>query len=417
MKIAYLTNQYPHPRHTFIRREIVAVEKAGIEVVRFTIRDLNVKLVDPNDEAEYTKTTVLFPNGTKGVARLAGAMLRASLTRFPGWCRAMVRAWRMSWRGGKGVAHHLAWVAEAEVLVERMKTAGVTHVHVHFGTNCAAVALFAKIMGGITYSITMHGPEEWDRSEAISLEDKYNNALFLTPVSEFARCQIFRWYHHTRWHNAHLVRCGVDEIFLGQEPTPVPDVARFVTVAGLVPEKGHLRLLEAVDRLVKAGRTFEAVLVGDGPLRPLIESEIARRGLGGTVKLLGWMSNTGVRDQVRASRAILMPSFAENLPVAIMEALALGRPAIASCIAGIPELVEPGVSGWLVPASSIDDLVTAMSAVLDTPVGRLTEMGRAGRARVIERHNAETEGARMAGLIRELVPRSAQTRPPQPVQR
>ena len=113
------------------------------------------------------------------------------------------------------------------------------------------------------------------------------------------------------------------------------------------------------------------------------------------------------------SRALVLPSFAEGLPVVIMEALARARPVLSTFVAGIPELVVPGRNGWLVPAGSVDDLVGALQQLLDTPVGQLTEMGLRGREDVRRQHDITAIAAELVGHFREAIaPSSEPSAPP-----
>jgi colanic acid/amylovoran biosynthesis glycosyltransferase len=121
------------------------------------------------------------------------------------------------------------------------------------------------------------------------------------------------------------------------------------------------------------------------------------------IKMAGWQSSAEVRRRIADSCAMVLPSFAEGIPVVLMEALALERPVIATQIAGIPELVEPGRSGWLVPAGSVDDLVEAMRAAVKTPAEELARLGKHGRARVLERHNLVTEVAKLAAMFERVL--------------
>ena len=157
--------------------------------------------------------------------------------------------------------------------------------------------------------------------------------------------------------------------------------------------------MEAIAKLRAAGRQCELVLVGDGDGRSAIEAAIVKHRVADSVRLLGWGDGEKVRDTILSARALVVPSFAENLPVVIMEAMALGRPVIATTIAGIPELVVPGENGWLVPAGDTDALAAALGECLDTPDGRLAAMGAAGRRRVAERHDADTEAATLSNLF------------------
>jgi len=401
MRIAYLTNQYPHVRHTFIRREIVGLEGHGVEVVRFSVRDSGAQAVDPADRAEYGQTRALLAAG-KG--KLIAALVGHALTRPLRFGRALRRAVRFGRRSDRGLGRHLVYLAEACLLRNWLATAAVDHLHVHFATNPAAVALFCRLLGGPTYSITIHGPEEWDRPEALSLKEKYEAAAFVAAVSDFGRCQVYRWTELGYWPNVHVIHCGVDEAFLTTEPEPVPDTGKLVLVAGLVEQKGHLLLIEALAKVRNAGASFHMVFVGDGPLRPVLESRVKEVGLTEQVTFAGWQSNAQVREHLRTARALVMPSFAENLPVAMMEALATGRPVLGTYIAGVPELVESGVSGWLVPAGNVEASADAILRVLRTPVDELSRMGRAGAERVRTSHDASKEAARLKGLFAAHVP-------------
>jgi glycosyltransferase involved in cell wall biosynthesis len=297
------------------------------------------------------------------------------------------------------VLRHLVYLAEACLLRKWLAAGQVDHLHVHFATNPAAVALFCKMLGGPDYSVTVHGPEEWDRPEALSLREKYEAAAFVVAVSDFGRCQVYRWTALACWPNVHVVRCGVDEAFLDAEPEPVPDTDKLVLVAGLVEQKGHLLLIQALARVRDAGSPFHIVFVGDGPLRLRLEDEVKRLVLVDRVTFAGWQSNAQVREHLRNSRALVMPSFAENLPVAMMEALATGRPVLGTYIAGVPELVETGVNGWLVPAGNVEATADAIQTILRTPADELTRMGRAGATRVRKLHDARTEAARLTTLF------------------
>jgi glycosyltransferase involved in cell wall biosynthesis len=196
-----------------------------------------------------------------------------------------------------------------------------------------------------------------------------------------------------------VIRCGLDESFFTAQRTRVPDALRFVCVGRLSRQKGQLLLVEAVARLREEGIRCEVTLVGDGPLRQTLEDAVQRHGLEDSVRFAGWMSSQDVRGELLRSRALVLPSFAEGLPVAIMEALALGRPAISTYVGGIPELVENGVSGWLVPAGSLDSLVEAIRAAATRPLDQLERMGRAGAERVQRAHNLRASVDKLERLM------------------
>jgi glycosyltransferase involved in cell wall biosynthesis len=404
MKVAYLVNQYPHVSHSFIRREIAGLEVAGVEVLRFSVRPTSVDLPDPADAAERTRTAVLLAGGVFGLLlpTLATALLR------PGrWLAGLAAAVRLGRRSGRGVLRHLVYLAEACTLARRLRVLGCDHVHAHFGTNPAAVALLTHLVGGVRYSFTVHGPEEFDRPEALSLGEKVAGAAFVVAISDFTRSQLFRWAAVEHWPRVHVVRCGVDAAFLDGGAGPVPDVPRLVCVGRLAEQKGQLLLLEALALVRDCGAPFEMVLAGDGPMRPSIEERLRVLDLSDRVRITGWLGNDAVRAEIRAARALVLPSFAEGLPVVLMEALALGRPVVATYIAGIPELVEDGVNGWLVPAGSAEALANAVVRVLAAPAEELTLLGRAGAERVGRRHDAAREAGRLAELFSAAAGQSA----------
>ncbi|MEY4513511.1 MAG: hypothetical protein RLZZ450_5633 [Pseudomonadota bacterium] len=387
MRVAYLVNQYPSISHTFVRREIEGLERLGAKVVRFSLRPMTEKaLPDPADRRELAHTSALLGHGGRAllpaVARLAAA--RPSL-----FARAEALTVRIGKRSERGLLRHFAYLAEACSLVEQCEKAEVEHVHAHFGTNSTAVAMLAHELGGPGFSFTAHGPEEFDKPDLIALRDKIAKARFVVGVSSFGRSQLYRYTQAKDWHKVHVVRCGVDSAYVAHEPTQVPDVPRFCTVGRLSEQKGQLLLVEAASMLKREGRVFELVLVGDGPMRPEVEALIAKERLGNCVRITGWASGDDVRREIEASRAFVLPSFAEGLPVVLMEALGRGRPVISTYIAGIPELVQTDVNGWLVPAGSAPHVADAMRAVLDATTERLSEMGKLGYERVREMHDAD----------------------------
>ena len=196
-----------------------------------------------------------------------------------------------------------------------------------------------------------------------------------------------------------MIHCGLDETFLSAGVLPIPERPRLVNVGRLCEQKGQLLLIEAAACLCAEDIDFELVIVGDGPLRGELERLIDRYDMRGRVRITGFLDNRGVRCELEAARALVMPSFAEGLPVVVMEALALGRPVISTYIAGIPELIEPGRHGWLVPAGAVEPLAVAMAAALKADNVKLEAMGRSGAARVADRHNVSNEARKLAALF------------------
>jgi colanic acid/amylovoran biosynthesis glycosyltransferase len=399
MKIAYLVNQYPTVSHRSIRREILALEAYGLSVARFSIRSCESELVDPEDKLEFQKTQVVLGVGILG---LVFHSLSVALTKPLRWFSVVSLAIRIGWHSDTGILRHLIYVAEACVLLRWVQNLGITHVHAHVGTNATTVAMLCSELSELPYSFTVHGPEEFDRPERLALREKINRATFVVAISSFARSQLYRWCDHPQWKKIHIVRWGVDNHCLHQSTTAIADEPNLVCVGQLCEQKGQPLLLEAVHQLVSAGIICHLTLVGDGPLRPQIATLIKQYSLEKNVKIVPWASTTEVQEYIIKSRALIVPSLAESSPVVIMEALALERPVISTYLAGIPELVKPGVNGWLVPSGSVEALTKTIREVLQLPIENLERMGEAGSVSVREMHNTTQETRKLLNLFQNV---------------
>lgn len=397
MKIAYLINQYPAVSHSFIRREIKALEDEDIQVVRFSIRSA-AELVDRADLLELDKTRCVLGVGIVG---LLLALLQVALTRPVRFWQALWLAVKIGWSKDRGAIVHLAYLAEACVLLGWVTEAQIDRVHAHFAFNPTTVAMLCRVLGGPPYSFTVHGPESIDRAVILSLEEKIKRASFVVAISSYCQSQLFRWCDRAYWSKIHIVHCGLDRSFGDSLLTPVPDNNQLVCVGRLNEQKGHLVLLEAAHQLALEGIKFKLVLVGDGPLRPQVETLIAQFNLRDYITITGWADNAAVQQHIISSRGMILASFAEGLPVVIIEALALGRPVVSTYIAGIPELVKQGVCGWLVPSGSVTALTTAMRQLLQTPTPQLSQMGQQGAHQVALEHNIAIEACKLACLFRQ----------------
>jgi len=397
MKIAFLCNIYPAPTHTFIRREINGLEERGIEVERMTIRRSESALLTPEDREELERTFGILE---RGISYLLANMLIVSIRSPLRMMRTTLRTLHLGIRSQAGLAKHIAYLGEACVVLRHAQRKRFTHIHAHFGKNATTVAMLVRNLGGPTFSFMIHGPGEWDCPEFLHLRQKVEDAEFVTAISDFAKSQTYRWSNPECWGKVHVVRCGVDRSFISHAVSPVPDVSRLVMIGRLAPSKGHVILLEALQRLVSQGIDFHMLLVGDGPLRAMIEHQIDERGLREHVELAGWMDNNSVREELLACRGMVLSSFGEGLPVVIMEALALARPVVCTRIAGISELVVDRENGWLVNAGNVDELANALRKMLKTPADELSKMGIVGREAVLQKHDSLAEATKLAELLR-----------------
>lgn len=396
MRIGYLMNAYPMTSTTFIRREIQAIEDQEVEVKRYAIRPWSEELVDDQDKAEKNITFYLLIGRLPG---LLGDFATEAVTNPVGMARAFSTWVRLLRNAGQGFVPHVAYLLEAVSLKRHATRDGISHLHTHFSTNSAAVAMLSKRLGGPGYSFTAHGPDEfvdWGRS---SLGLKVAEARFVIAISNFCRVQLARAAGMKHWDKLHIVGCGIDVDEFAPSEAPFDKSAPFVSVGRLCPQKAQTLVVEAVAKVAQNHPEIRVTLIGDGESRADVEATITRHGIADNVTLMGWCDNQTVRAQLGRARALLLPSFAEGLPVVIMEALALGRPAISTYIAGIPELVDDGC-GWIIPAGSVDDIADAMEQAMAAKPATLKAKGQEGRRRVQDRHDVRKNAAALLDLIR-----------------
>jgi colanic acid/amylovoran biosynthesis glycosyltransferase len=409
MRLAYFVNQYPKVSHTFIRREIRALEALGFEVQRYALREsAGETLVEGADVEEHKLTRYIV---REGALLLVWHVLALALQRPAGTLRALRMMLRIMRRSHRPFVMHLVSLAEAAVLARWTASQGVQHIHTHFGTNSAEVALLARQWGSAPYSLTIHGSDEWDRPLQWALREKVQHAAFVVAISSFTRAQLMRWIRLEDHAKLHVVHCGVDESFLQSPVAAVADVQRFVCVGRLCNEKAQPLLIEALALLRERGWRPQLILAGDGEGRARVQALITQHGLADQVTLTGWVDGQRVREEILAARALVMPSSMEGLPVALIEAMTLQRPVITTYVGGIPELVRPGREGWLVQAGCAEAVADAMEQCLRTPVDVLARMGASGRARVVERHRSSDAAAQLARLFEASVAQAASTQP------
>ncbi len=399
MKICYIVNRYPKVSHSFIRREILALEQQGAQVLRIAMRGWRDQVVDAEDRAEQGRTRYVLAQGVLG---LVSAMLRAFIRSPLRLVRAKIQMLRMVRHSDKSLLVHAIYLAEACVAANWIRAHGSQHIHAHFGTNPAEVALLTSLITGTPFSFTVHGPEEFDRPVAIGLPRKIGQAARVVAISSFGRSQLYRWAQPEAWDRIRVVHCGLDAMYLSEPPQRQLSRDTLVCVGRLCEQKGQLILLPALREVLNRGVACRLVLAGDGELRQQIESAARSLGLADHVRITGWIDSAQVREEILGARAMVLPSFAEGLPVVIMEALALGRPVISTFVAGIPELVQPGLNGWLVPAGDVQLLADAMVSCLGVADDQLLSMGRNGRQRALDRHDIRQSASHLLQMFGEL---------------
>jgi glycosyltransferase involved in cell wall biosynthesis len=388
--IAYLVSEYPSASHTFIRREIAELRKRGFTIAPFSVRapPANVR----------TSDEVGIVVGGKWLNR--AALAARSLLTKPIKAGA---TWRLAQQhrppGFRGWLWSQFHFVEALILAEMLRQADARHLHSHFANSGGTVGLLAARLVGIPWSLTLHGISETDYPAGLLLASKVQHADFVACASWFIRAQAMRVCPVDQWPKLTVVRCGVEPAAVPpMERTGKHQTLRIVTVGRLSPEKGTTGLIEAVAELKQMGVAAQLTIVGDGPLREQIEEAISRRNLADRVHLLGALPEDETLREIDRGDLFVLASFMEGLPVVLMEAMAFGTPVIAPRIAGIPELVEHGVSGLLFRPGDWGDLLRQIKWCVDNP-SRAADMGQDGQRTIAESYRIDRAVEPLAALF------------------
>ncbi len=395
--IAYLTGEYPRVSHTFIQREAEALRGHGLEVTTCSVRRIDPEnLTGPEERAAEASTFYLLA-AARNPLRLVRDHV-AALIRTPGrYFRTFGLAWRTRPPGLKAALYQLFYFAEAVVLAAELRRRGVEHLHNHFANSSCTVAMLTSGISGIPYSFTMHGPAVFFEAEKWRLDEKIARAAFVSCISHFCRSQGMIWAAPRHWERMRIVHCGVEPARYGRDPDRAAD-RRLVFVGRLAAVKGVPVLLEALARLRGTDGEVTLTLVGDGPERGWIEERIQALGLEGAVTITGYLSQAEVAGELAKADVFVLASFAEGVPVVLMEAMATGLPVVTTRIAGIPELVEDGVSGFVVPPGDAATLASRLATLIDDPE-RAAAMGAAGRAKVVAEYDSARESVWLGEIL------------------
>ncbi len=395
--IAYLTGEYPRATDTFIQREVAGLRALGAEVLTASIRQTDASHhVGDEQKAEFARTFQV-----QGTAKNPIKLIKAHgrlFAKSPGrWFKSVALAAKTCPPGIKGVLWQIFYFLEAGVLADHMVARGVVHLHNHFGNSSCSVAIMASEMSGIPYSYTMHGPMEFFEPMYWRIDEKVARAAFVACISHYARGQGMIFADQAHWDRMKIVHCGVDPA-LYDRPAGQPGKT-LIFVGRLAAIKGVAVLLEAMVRLKDKHPDMRLVLVGDGPEASAVKTKAAELGVDGITEFTGYLSQKDVSDRLEASDVFVLPSFAEGVPVVLMEAMAASRAVIAPHVAGVPELVEEGISGVLASPGDVDGLAQKIDDLLSDPDLRAS-MGARGREKVVAEFDAAAEAAWLHELMR-----------------
>ena len=394
IRIAYLLSQYPAVNHVFMLREVRLLRKQGFEIhvasIRPPDRDLGALTSVEHQETQSTNYIRSMP-----VGRLVAAHGYTLLARPARYLGGAVRGWRLA--GFKG----LLYFGEAVAVGDWMRRKRLPHVHTHYA---ATVGLLISHIFPVTLSITFHGPGEFVNPAGSHLGEKVAASLFSCAISRYGASQLMAVAKCTDWPKLEITPLGVDlEEFSPRPFRPAPSPFQMVSVGRLAPVKGQHVLIAAVERLAKSGHCFVLRLAGDGPDLPALQQDVHARGLSECVIFEGNLNQDQLRGLYRQSDVLVLPSFAEGLPVVLMEAMAMAIPCVASWVDGIPEIITHEVDGLLIPPGDAEALANAIARLMDD-VDLRQMLGQRARAKVLEKFNLERNVARLAAVLRQRLP-------------
>ena len=391
-RIAYLTGEYPRATDTFIQREVAALRELGHEVETCSIRQTGVEhLVGPEQKEEAANTFYVLKAAKSPLhlMRCHGRFLRENPARY--W-RSLRLALATNPGGIRAMLYQIFYFLEAAVLAAHLRDHRVERLHNHIAKSSCSVAMLMSEMSGVPYSFTLHGPDIFFAPDHWRLDKKIETAEFVACISHFCRSQAMSFSKTTDWDKLHIVHCGVDPDRYGG--IPGAGGKRLLFVGRLAAVKGLPVLLDALTGL----KETQLTVIGDGPDRTALEAQARGLGLADRVDFVGYKSQSEVAEALQSHDVFVLPSFAEGVPVVLMEAMAAARPVLTTRIAGVPELVEDGVSGRLVAPGNAEELAAVLQDLCaDTDMQ--VSMGQKGREKILREFTLKDEAAWLSALL------------------
>lgn len=399
VRLGYLVSRYPAVSHTFILREVLTLREHGIEVEVASINppDRPPERLTLEERAEAGRTLYVKSAGFAGGILANMRLFVRSPIRY---LKGLAFALTLGRTDLSRLAMSFFYFVEAAVIAEWMRKRAVGHLHVHFATPAATVALILARTCPVNFSLTVHGPDEFYDVPGYHLAQKVKSASFVCAIGLYARSQLMKVSSVRDWDKIEVSPLGVDpEAFTPRPFRDVPEIFEVLCVGRLVAAKGQHVLLQAASEMVRQGHRVLFRFVGDGPDRNALESETTRLGLNGCVRFEGAVNQDKIRDFYRTADVFALASFAEGIPVVLMEAMAMEVPCITTWITGVPELIRNEVDGLLVAPSDVQALAHAIGRMIKDRELR-KRLGEAGRQRIREKFDLSRNVARLAEIFR-----------------
>lgn len=408
--LAYLVSTYPTLSMTFVLREVLALRELGFRIDTASINppDRPLDRLTQIEAGEAKRTYCVKQHGLAGATV---AKLQTVVGNFGGYWRGVGLAFRLAGLDLRRLYLNLMYFIEALMVGQWMKRQGLRHLHVHLASQAASVGLFVRTVFGFGYSLTVHGPDEFYDVERQLLAEKIAAADFLCCISSFARSQLMKLSPYKHWNKFVVSPLGVDpDTFAPRPPRAVLETFEILCVGRLTPAKGQHILIDALERLTREGHRVRLRFVGSGPDEASLREHAARTSAGERIVFEGAINQDRILDFYAEADAFCLPSFAEGLPVVLMEAMAMEIPCVTTHIAGIPELIRDGEDGLLVPPSDVDALAKALARLMNDAELR-QRIGKNGRVQVRNRYDLRSNVERLARIFEERMQDRGNPRP------
>lgn len=416
-KIAYVMSRFPHLPETFILREMNEVERLGWHIVLYPL------LVQPQS-VMHAEAAAWLPRAQQ-IPFLSGAVMKDNgrvLCRHPlSYLRLCGQTVLANATSPNFLVRALALFPKAVHAAQQMQAEGVTHIHAHYATHPALFAWLIHRLTGISYSITVHAHDIFVRTAMLAV--KLRSASFIAAISHYNREHLAKLVGPWVRDKTHIVHCGInpDRYQARSGPAAPGHPLDILSIGSLQPYKGHTYLLQACALLQQQGIPFRCRIIGGGAEQRRLEQLAAGLGLNGQVQLLGPQPQEYVAELLPTANCYVQPSVVtpsgkmEGIPVALMEAMACRLPVVATDLSGVPELVQPGKTGYLTPPADAPALAGALAEIYAAPQTAWTT-AVAGQALVHKEFNLQNSAARLAALFRQHAGQQVVAYQPQPVQ-
>ena len=400
--MAYLLSQYPMLSMIFVLREVLQLREMGfhLNIASINTPDRPPEGLTAEELSESSQAYHLKKHALKDGLKAHFVTL---FTNFGGYWRGIQLLGQLAGLDPRKMVLNLMYFSEALMVGVWMRRVGQQHLHVHLGSQAATVGLYVKHVFQVGYSITVHGPDEFYDAPGQYLEEKIAAADFICCISFFARSQLMKLSPYAHWNKLVVSRLGVDPSVFSPRPSrPAPDVFEILCVGRLCSAKGQHILLDAVSKLAQQGRRVRLRVVGQGPDEASLKALAAGTGKPELAVFEGAVNQDHIRKLYAAADIFCISSFAEGIPVVLMEAMAMEIPCVTTHITGIPELIRNGIDGMLVAPSDVDGLVEALEKLMDDTALR-ERISKSGRQRVLEHYNLRRSVEKLAAIFSERV--------------